>query len=506
MEREYHTNDPKSLMEELSQLRNDIKHEGEHIYASWEDHIDRNAFKESALNLSYYLALRNRDITQIQTDLIPWGLSSLGRLESKTLVTLDAVIATLHDVIDEEIEHEHPEPDDFDVGRRRLQKNTKKIFGKKPDNRTTRIMVTMPNEAIDDAQLIYDLVSEGMNVARINCAHNKPEEWLQMIENIRMASDKLDRDVRILMDIAGPKIRTEWVYTHKRRPKVKPGDKIRITRDFDRLPKNDVNFTAGCEIDEIYSQIEVGQAVLYDDGSIESKVIEASTDEFLLEVTKIKGSSVRVHPEKGLNFPNNLFEFEELTEKDQKDIDFACEHADIIGCSFVNSGRDIELIQAEIAKKLGDNAKKMSLMAKIETVRATRNLPEMIFTAASKNPFSVMIARGDLAAESGYIDLAAFQQEIMWISEAGDIPVVWATEVLDTLVSDGIPTRSEVTDAAEGTRADCIMLNKGDFIREGVNTLNKIIERMEPIQYKKTPILGKLKLNHLSRDKERYKK
>lgn len=287
---------------------------------------------------------------------------------------------------------------------------------------------------------------------------------------------------------------------------MKPGDKIRITRDFDRLPKNDVNFTAGCEIDEIYSQIEVGQAVLYDDGSIESKVIEASTDEFLLEVTKIKGSSVRVHPEKGLNFPNNLFEFEELTEKDQKDIDFACEHADIIGCSFVNSGRDIELIQAEIAKKLGDNAKKMSLMAKIETVRATRNLPEMIFTAASKNPFSVMIARGDLAAESGYIDLAAFQQEIMWISEAGDIPVVWATEVLDTLVSDGIPTRSEVTDAAEGTRADCIMLNKGDFIREGVNTLNKIIERMEPIQYKKTPILGKLKLNHLSRDKERYKK
>ena len=115
-----------------------------------------------------------------------------------------------------------------------------------------------------------------------------------------------------------------------------------------------------------------------------------------------------------------------------------------------------------------------------------------------------MIARGDLAAESGYIDLAGFQQEIMWISEAGDIPVVWATEVLDTLVSDGIPTRSEVTDAAEGTRADCVMLNKGDFIVDGVRTLNRIIERMEPIQYKKTPILRKLNFKHIKHDKDRY--
>ena len=94
----------------------------------------------------------------------------------------------------------------------------------------------------------------------------------------------------------------------------------------------------------------------------------------------------------------------------------------------------------------------------------------------------------------------------MWISEEGDIPVVWATEVLDTLVSDGVPTRSEVTDAAEGSRADCIMLNKGDFIVEGVKTLNKIIQRMEPIQYKKTPILRKLNFRHVKREKDRYTK
>ncbi len=493
----------KKLLNEITELRDKIKLDGEKIYRQWKENIDRRAFKESAENLSYYLALRKLDITKLQEDLIPWGLSSLGRLESKTLVTLNAVIATLHDVLDGDFEHEHPDASEFDVGRRRLQKNTKKIFGKKPDNRTTRIMVTIPDEAIEDRKLIKKLIAEGMNVARINCAHNTEKDWLKVIKNIRDEADVQGKDVRILMDIAGPKIRTDWIYTHLSKPKVSIGDRIRVTSDFTRLPiENDVKVTAGCDLEVIYEQVEIGQSVLFDDGSIESKIEEINEQEFIVEVTKTKSNSVRVKAEKGMNFPNNHFVFEDLNDKDKNDIAFACKHADIIGCSFVNEGRDITLIQNEINEILGDDAKEMSLMAKIETVRSVRNLPEIIFTAASKNPFSIMIARGDLAAESGYIDLAGLQQEIMWIAEAGDIPVVWATEVLDTLISEGIPTRSEVTDAAEGTRADCVMLNKGDFIIDGVIMLNRIIERMEPIQYKKTPILKKLNFANISNNNE----
>ena len=181
----YQAENPNELLDSIIKLREIIETEGNKIYSNWEGQIQRKAFRESAENLSYYLALRNRDITQLQIDLIPWGLSSLGRLESKTLVTLDAVIATLYDVIDNEGNYEHPNPDEFDVGRRRLQKNTKKIFGKKPDNRTTRIMVTMPNEAINGKKYVQDLIKEGMNVARINCAHNTEEEWLKTINNIR---------------------------------------------------------------------------------------------------------------------------------------------------------------------------------------------------------------------------------------------------------------------------------------------------------------------------------
>src|SRR5699024_3277466 len=195
----YQTHEPSKLLDHMIDLREEIKTKGHKIFSQWEDQIERKAFRESAENLSYYLALRNRDITQLQVDLIPWGLSSLGRLEAKTLVTLDAVIATLYDVIDEKIEHSHPNPDEFDVGRRRLQKNTKKIFGKKPKNRTTRIMVTMPNEAIEDKDFVRNLIEEGMNVARINCAHDTEKDWLKIINNIHVSAEELNTEVKILM-------------------------------------------------------------------------------------------------------------------------------------------------------------------------------------------------------------------------------------------------------------------------------------------------------------------
>lgn len=104
------------------------------------------------------------------------------------------------------------------------------------------------------------------------------------------------------------------------------------------------------------------------------------------------------------------------------------------------------------------------------------------------------MARGDLAVETGYIRLAEVQREILWISEAADIPVVWGTEVLDNLIDEGVPTRSEITDAGEGAKAECVMLNKGDFIDRGVETLNEIFVKMKEHRYKKTPLLRALNI------------
>ena len=121
------------------------------------------------------------------------------------------------------------------------------------------------------------------------------------------------------------------------------------------------------------------------------------------------------------------------------------------------------------------------------------NLPGLIIQGAGRQPFAVMIARGDLAVEVGWEDLAETQEEILWICEAAHVPVVWATQVLEKLVKKGLPTRTEITDAAMSERAECVMLNKGPYLCDALKVLNEVLKRMQVHQSKKTPQLDALR-------------
>ncbi len=132
-------------------------------------------------------------------------------------------------------------------------------------------------------------------------------------------------------------------------------------------------------------------------------------------------------------------------------------------------------------------------MAKIETPRAVRNLPEIIIQAAGRQPLAVMIARGDLAVELGFERLAEMQEEILWICEAAHVPAIWATQVLEELVKTGLPSRGEMTDAAMAGRAECVMLNKGPNVGVAIDALDRLLHRMGGHQTKKTPTLRALK-------------
>lgn len=485
------------LLSRVTELRENVYKEGTKAYNKWEKEIRREEFKASAQNLAYYLALRRRDIRGIQSELTPWGLSSLGRLESRTLNNIDAVLTSLSTIAGKDSQWSYPSHASHILGQEQLSKNVRQQFGEKPKSRHTRIMVTMPSEAAANKKLLRQLITSGMNVARINCAHDDAETWKKMIDNIRKAAEDEQTEVKILMDIAGPKIRTDWVFTTLKKPKVRPGDKWHLTKDNKNLPPQDESkVTAGCSIPEIFETLKKGDPVLYDDGMIESEVDEITDNGAVLKVKRTRtGKSVRVKAEKGLNFPNSQFDLDMLTPQDKQDLGFAVAHADIMGLSFVKDADDIRKVQKELIRQTDEKrAAEIPLMAKIETVQAVENLPAIIMTAAGKNPFSVMIARGDLAVETGYSRLAELQQEIMWICEAADIPVVWGTEVLDNMVSSGIPTRAEVTDAAESERAECVMLNKGDYLPEGVAFLSEILEKMQEHQYKKTPRLRALSI------------
>jgi len=146
----------------------------------------------------------------------------------------------------------------------------------------------------------------------------------------------------------------------------------------------------------------------------------------------------------------------------------------------------------ELQDILKDRNSKAGIILKIETQKGFTNLPSILLTAMRCYPVGVMIARGDLAVETGWEHFASIQQEIMRISGAAHIPDVWATQVLDNLAKKGTPSRSEITDAAMAQQADCVMLNKGPYIERAVKMLDKILRRMERFQNKTTSVLPKM--------------
>ena len=141
---------------------------------------------------------------------------------------------------------------------------------------------------------------------------------------------------------------------------------------------------------------------------------------------------------------------------------------------------------------LGD--RRPAVVLKIETKRGFENLPAMLLEAMKAPRCGVMIARGDLAVECGFERLAEVQEEILWFCEAAHVPVIWATQVLESLAKAGQPSRAEITDAAMSHRAECVMLNKGPYVTEAVHMLDDILRRMHGHQTKKRPQLRELRL------------
>ena len=162
----------------------------------------------------------------------------------------------------------------------------------------------------------------------------------------------------------------------------------------------------------------------------------------------------------------------------------------MVGLSFVQSAADVQALHQRLDALC---ASRLGVVLKIETRRGFENLPELLFAAMSRPTAGVMIARGDLAVECGFERLAELQEEILWVCEAAHMPVVWATQVLENLAKTGRPSRAEITDAAMGVRADCVMLNKGPHILEAMHTLDDILRRMQDHQAKKRPLLRALK-------------
>src|SRR5262245_2178118 len=196
-----------SLIAKLLEIRRSLINQA----AEFEERIT-NAhplYQRSVANLIHYLALRHHDIRLLQNELAPLGLSSLGRAESHTMWTLDAVLSVLRQLAGPQ--HGAQAVSDaigFTEGKSALAVHTEALLGPAPAQRRVRIMVTMSSEAADDYTLVRDLLSHGMNIMRINCAHDTPESWRRMVTHLKRARRELGLPSRIFMDLSGPKLRT----------------------------------------------------------------------------------------------------------------------------------------------------------------------------------------------------------------------------------------------------------------------------------------------------------
>lgn len=606
------------VLQELSAIRADLvaapvrsQHRLDGVHAN---------FRASAQNLLHYLALRRRDLRPLQLRLATLGLSSLGRSESHVLATVDAVLGVLHRLAGVVWRPSTPaeSPVDFAHGQRLLAEHSDALLGPATPGRGVRIMVTMPSEAGDDYTLVYDLLKQGMDCMRINCAHDDAATWARMIGHLRRAEQSLGRSCRVMMDLAGPKLRTGpvepgpavirvrprrdalgrvtapariwltaedaphsppapadaclpvpsgwlaglrtgecvkladardarrilrvvdvtdrgcWteatqatylvpgtVLHHERdvsrgdTPEASvgdlppgenaislhPGDLLVLTRDLrpGRPATTDSGgriltpATIGCTIPEVFDDVRSGETIWFDDGKIGGHIEKIEDRQVLVRITHASLQGEKLRADKGINLPESPLQLGALTDKDLEDLSFVAQHADVVELSFANRARDVELLQHHLAR-LGN--RQPLIVLKIETRRGFENLPDMLLTAMRAPCCGVMIARGDLAVECGFERLAEAQEEILWICEAAHVPVIWATQVLETLAKEGLPSRAEITDAAMGHRAECVMLNKGPHILSAVRVLDDILRRMQAHQAKKHAMLRELRLAH----------
>lgn len=585
-----------------------------------EEQADRLAtlppdYAASARNLLHYLAVRRHDIRALQIQLGELGLSSLGRMEAHVLAALESVLAALESLGAAPTSHVPAgvQPARFREGDERLARHAGDLFGPEAPNRIVRIMVTLPSEAAQDYGLVRDLVASGMNIARINSAHDEPAAWQAMVERVRRAEVETGRPCRVLFDLAGPKLRTgplapgpavlrlrperdelgrvgqparlrliaegaEALPADERTLPVdgelfallRPGDELRL-RDLPgrarrlrvvsgpggslwietrrglffesglpiRLYRKGVELAAGrlgrllpreqrlvllpgdtllvtageepgqlarrdregnvieparipCTLPEVFADTRPGDRILFDDGRIEG-VIRETTPSFLrVEIRRAAATGTRLQADRGINLPDTDLSLSPLTETDRGHLDFAIRHADMVGMSFVRRAEDLAALQAELARRGGDP---LGVVLKIETGAAFENLPSLLLAALSHPPAGVMVARGDLGVELGFERMAEVQEEILWLAEAAHLPVIWATQVLETLTKTGTPTRGEVTDAAMSARAECVMLNKGPYVVEAVRFIDGLMMRMRDHNHKKTPMLRRLKIS-----------
>lgn len=318
---------------------------------------------------------------------------------------------------------------------------------------------------------LEEMLKAGMNIARLNFSHGSEETLNDIVENFKKTRDKLGVAAGLLMDMQGPEIRL-GVFEEEIKDGVllKSGDKVSFIPDKVPCTKDVYSIT----YENFYKDVKPGHKLLIDDGLVELRVdkVEGKT----VHATVINGGMVK--EKKGLNAPKTILNIPALKEKDYKDLEYAVRAGfDFVAGSFVRSKDDVMAIRNELDKNGGKDIK---IISKIENQQGLDNIKEIIELSDG-----IMVARGDLSVEVPMEIVPIYQKNIIrYCNEAGK-PVIIATQMLESMINNPLPTRAETSDVANAVydRASAIMLSGesavGKYPVRCVETMSKIARSVE---------------------------
>ncbi len=330
----------------------------------------------------------------------------------------------------------------------------------------TKIIATI-GPSSDGNQIIMQLIKNGMDVARINMAHMHSEKYFKsLVSKIRLESKKLNKNIAIMMDIAGPKIRVNFNDFDNKVLSVVKNKTYRLGYH----KSNDIPINLNIIFNK---KINTNSLVKIDDGKIIFKVLSIKNNNLVIK----SQNSGLITANKGINFPNIGLNIPSITSKDKKDIELGIKYKiDLLSLSFVRSENDIKPIN-NILKKYSEN---IPVIAKIEKPEAIQNLNKII-----EKFDGILIARGDLGVEESLAKVPVLQKQIIQKCTEAKKPVIVATQILESMIDNSSPTRAEVNDVANSVydRVDAVMLSGetaiGKYPVEAVSIMSDIINDVE---------------------------
>ncbi|MDZ4384924.1 MAG: pyruvate kinase [Candidatus Moranbacteria bacterium] len=331
----------------------------------------------------------------------------------------------------------------------------------------TRIVATV-GPASDSKENMKKLVEAGVNVFRLNFSHGTHESHQKIIDKAKEVREEIKRPLGILADLQGPRIRVGNAEPFE----IEKGEIIFVS---DRKTTDSKELII--DSDGVASALQIGERILVEDGVMRLKVVEKSEDSVKAEV--INGGTIK--PRKGINVPDTKLTFGAVTEKDKRDLEFALgNEVDFVALSFVSNAQEVIETRESIKKILGRKDSLPQIVVKIERKEAIDNIDEIIEAADV-----VMVARGDLGIELAESKVIIYQKEIIAKCLRSAKTVIVATQMLDSMINNPIPTRAEVSDVTNAVidHTDAVMLSgesaSGKYPIEAVETMSQIIKDTE---------------------------